>query len=201
MLGSQITWYWISNAEAIASFGISGDISMITYQAINDLTNLSKIDNISTSGTAQSAYNICSQTTSSLLCHRLSYWLQTMTKLALICVGLLVLVFAGPSYGFLRKIYPSTHLANEFLEEQYADEDATGSDALYLTPYIESGKLAEGRNLSEVHNLPGGAPKEIKSFSGYFTVDKNYNSNIFFWFFPALVRFFKNQNCIFNIIK
>lgn len=36
-------------------------------------------------------------------------------------------------------------------------------------------------------DLPGA---NVKSYSGYLTVNKEYNSNLFFWFFPALaVRF------------
>lgn len=27
----------------------------------------------------------------------------------------------------------------------------------------------------------------LKSYSGYLTVNKTYNSNLFFWFFPAQV--------------
>lgn len=27
----------------------------------------------------------------------------------------------------------------------------------------------------------------LKSYSGYITVNKTYNSNLFFWFFPAQV--------------
>src|SRR5690606_25173397 len=27
----------------------------------------------------------------------------------------------------------------------------------------------------------------VKSYSGFFTVNKTHNSNLFFWFFPALV--------------
>ena len=30
------------------------------------------------------------------------------------------------------------------------------------------------------------------SFTGYFTVNKEYNSNIFFWYIPAKVRFDRN---------
>lgn len=43
------------------------------------------------------------------------------------------------------------------------------------------------RSLSLVGDLPGA---NVKSYSGYLTVNKEYNSNLFFWFFPAVaVRF------------
>ncbi|XP_048367828.1 probable serine carboxypeptidase CPVL [Sphaerodactylus townsendi] len=53
---------------------------------------------------------------------------------------------------------------------------------LFLTPYIESGRTEEGRQLSLVGPLPGNS---VKSYSGYLTVNKTHNSNLFFWFFPA----------------
>lgn len=46
------------------------------------------------------------------------------------------------------------------------------------------------RKLSLVGGLPGA---NVKSYAGYLTVNKQYNSNLFFWFFPALMvgsRFF-----------
>lgn len=56
---------------------------------------------------------------------------------------------------------------------------------LFLTPYIEQGKIEEAKKLSLVGPLPGA---NVKSYSGYLTVNKNYNSNLFFWFFPAQVK-------------
>ncbi|KAM4689636.1 putative serine carboxypeptidase CPVL [Discoglossus pictus] len=53
---------------------------------------------------------------------------------------------------------------------------------LFLTPYLESGKTDEARELSLVGQLPGA---NVKSYAGYLTVNKAYNSNLFFWFFPA----------------
>lgn len=52
---------------------------------------------------------------------------------------------------------------------------------LYLTPYIEAGRLKEGQQASVVPPLLD----NIVSYSGYFTVNKNAGSNIFFWFFPC----------------
>ncbi|XP_030014859.1 putative serine carboxypeptidase CPVL [Sphaeramia orbicularis] len=54
---------------------------------------------------------------------------------------------------------------------------------LFVTPYLEKGAIDEARKLSLVGDLPGA---NVKSYAGYFTVNKKYNSNLFFWFFPAL---------------
>ncbi|XP_030636847.1 putative serine carboxypeptidase CPVL [Chanos chanos] len=56
---------------------------------------------------------------------------------------------------------------------------------LFLTPYLEVGRIEEAKKLSLVGPLPGA---NVKSYSGYLTVNKTYNSNLFFWFFPAQVR-------------
>ncbi|XP_052758564.1 venom serine carboxypeptidase-like [Galleria mellonella] len=54
--------------------------------------------------------------------------------------------------------------------------------ALILTPYIEEGRIEEARNACAVD------PQVflgIRSYSGFFTVNKTYNSNLFFWYFPV----------------
>lgn len=54
---------------------------------------------------------------------------------------------------------------------------------LILTPLIEQNKIKEAQSASEVFF---NGFKNIKSYSGYFTVNKSYNSNLYFWFFPSL---------------
>jgi vitellogenic carboxypeptidase-like protein len=53
---------------------------------------------------------------------------------------------------------------------------------LILTPFIEQGKIKQALTAAEVHF---NGFKGIKSYAGYFTVKKNFNSNMFFWFFPS----------------
>ncbi|KAF2895197.1 hypothetical protein ILUMI_10977 [Ignelater luminosus] len=63
---------------------------------------------------------------------------------------------------------------------QVHDEKPNGT--LILTPLINKNKIEEARAAAEVHFSD---LKDIKSYSGYFTVDELYNSNLFFWFFPS----------------
>ncbi|VVC29667.1 Serine carboxypeptidase, serine active site,Serine carboxypeptidases, histidine active [Cinara cedri] len=56
--------------------------------------------------------------------------------------------------------------------------------ALYLTPIIRSGRLEAARALAKVESNDW----TIKSYSGYLTVDDVHDSNIFFWFIPAIER-------------
>ena len=55
---------------------------------------------------------------------------------------------------------------------------------LILTPLIESGELDKARNLSMVRC----DYSDILSYTGFFTVNKKYNSNLFFWYIPAQVK-------------
>jgi len=66
---------------------------------------------------------------------------------------------------------------------------SNAGEALYLTPFIESGRIQEAKNLSRVVSPLDGLPahQEVESYSGFLTVNKNTDSNIFFWFFPATV--------------
>lgn len=52
---------------------------------------------------------------------------------------------------------------------------------LYLTNYIEKSEFDVARKLAEVKPFIG----QVKSYSGLLTVDKIYNSNMFFWYFPS----------------
>lgn len=64
--------------------------------------------------------------------------------------------------------------------EYYDGGDA--GEPLFLTEYIEKGEFELAKNLSLVNHDD---MKWLKSYAGYLTVNKNYNSNMFFWFFPA----------------
>ncbi|KAF8766510.1 putative serine carboxypeptidase CPVL like protein [Argiope bruennichi] len=55
---------------------------------------------------------------------------------------------------------------------------------LFLTPYIENRDIERARFLSKVGKLPNSP--DVPSYSGLLTVNKQHDSNMFFWFFPAL---------------
>lgn len=60
------------------------------------------------------------------------------------------------------------------------DQGSSGNP-LFLTPILEKGDVTEARKLSKVRPNFG----NVESYSGYFTVNKECESNLFFWFFPA----------------
>ncbi|KAJ8891759.1 hypothetical protein PR048_004312 [Dryococelus australis] len=63
------------------------------------------------------------------------------------------------------------------------DDDDDVGERLLLTPLLEAGHLDEARQLSRVKGAP--FPDHVESYSGFFTVDPQFDSNLFFWFFPA----------------
>ncbi|PSN48042.1 hypothetical protein C0J52_09102 [Blattella germanica] len=64
----------------------------------------------------------------------------------------------------------------------FALKDDVGS-RLILTPYIEEKMFQKARSLSAVNFGP--FRDGIPSYAGFFSVNKRFNSNLFFWFFPA----------------
>lgn len=63
--------------------------------------------------------------------------------------------------------------------------DGDYGEKLFLTPIIEKEKSGEliWKELARVTNVT-----DVLSYSGFFTVNQEFNSNLFFWFFPAAVR-------------
>ncbi|CAG7726536.1 unnamed protein product [Allacma fusca] len=78
-----------------------------------------------------------------------------------------------------------SNLLGNFVRSEYFYK----SSPLLLSPYIIEGKLLEARRDSRVNiNKILADPyntEHIESYSGYLTVNSTYNSNLFFWFFPA----------------
>lgn len=77
--------------------------------------------------------------------------------------------------GFLKTMFP----------KEYPPMKKNGVDPgkpVFLTPLIEQGKFDDAQKASLVGNLDG---TSLKSYAGFITVNKTYNSNMFFWFFPS----------------
>ncbi|XP_049887422.1 venom serine carboxypeptidase-like [Pectinophora gossypiella] len=56
-------------------------------------------------------------------------------------------------------------------------------DPVILTPYIEENKLEEARKAAYVD--PDYLLPDMDSYAGYLTVNKEYNANLWFWYFPV----------------
>lgn len=79
----------------------------------------------------------------------------------------------------LGALYLKRNVNARKLEDQNLEDIG---DPLLLTPLLLEGKIKEARDAAEVkfEEFHG-----VTSYSGFFTIDFNFNSNLFFWFFPA----------------
>lgn len=75
-----------------------------------------------------------------------------------------------------RAMFPSMNVSSPV----WAVEDV--GEPLFLTPYLEAGRVKEAQEASLVR-LPE-AP-HVMSHAGFMTVNAQFDSNMFFWFFPA----------------
>ncbi|PNF39003.1 Venom serine carboxypeptidase [Cryptotermes secundus] len=91
---------------------------------------------------------------------------------------MLLLVFLVWSF-----VNPSSCFFNVYPKIKQISFKGDPGEPLYLTPLIEAGKIKEAQSAANVGPLKGA--ENITSFSGYLTVNKKFNSNLFFWFFPV----------------
>lgn len=61
-------------------------------------------------------------------------------------------------------------------------DDGDVGEPLFLTPLIEQNRISEAKQLSKVQHPQ---LSFVNSHTGYLTVNKTYNSNLFFWFIEA----------------
>ncbi|XP_047704987.1 probable serine carboxypeptidase CPVL isoform X2 [Prionailurus viverrinus] len=92
-------------------------------------------------------------------------------------IVLVVVFMFSPGSGIFHSLYKNVRVS--------VPHKGNVGEPLFLTPYIEAGKLEEAKKQSLVPPFPA---SNVKSYAGYITVNKTYNSNIFFWFFPAQVQ-------------
>ena len=111
-----------------------------------------------------------------------------LTISAILCLSIL------PSEGFLRKnLFPDHGPANVFANfDMHPSQYAADSDALFLTPYIEKGQIDVAQQKAMINGIPNGDSSlyNLISYSGFITVNKTTDSNMFFWFFPARVSLY-----------
>lgn len=99
-----------------------------------------------------------------------------MINFLVLTLSALFLILPHESASGFLNVYPKLR------QFQYNQDDV--GTPLFLTPLIENGKIQEARSKALVMHKE---MDDINSYSGYFTVNKKYNSSLFFWFFPAQV--------------
>jgi hypothetical protein len=84
---------------------------------------------------------------------------------------------------YLRSAYP--------LWDPETTPSHSAAEPLLLTPYLRNGQILRAKQLAKVADVF--RPHRVLSYSGYFTVSDEHNSNLFFWFFPAPVNGLTNH--------
>lgn len=102
---------------------------------------------------------------------------QEMVRAKWKMVVSLILFMVSPGDGLFHAVYRSILVSQSFKGD--------AGQPLFLSPYIKNGKIKEGQRKSMVSPFPG---MNDKSYAGYITVNQTYNSNLFFWFFPARMQ-------------
>lgn len=95
-----------------------------------------------------------------------------MFKLVYVCI---LTIFALTVHAKSFKNYAKIRYNGKI-----SDDDV--GKPLFLTPLLEAGRIEEAQNLSRVQFED---INYVTSYSGFFTIDKKYNSNTFFWYFQA----------------
>lgn len=91
------------------------------------------------------------------------------------------------NFNKLKIIILQTLLAQCYCEAKI-NSKLPESQTLFLTPLINAGQITEGQGAARVKNLVvSDHSDEIVSYSGFLTVQSEYNSNLFFWFVPCQV--------------
>lgn len=78
---------------------------------------------------------------------------------------------------FFPNIYPRLKLA--------ATTAKDAGDPLIITPYLHNDSIALAQNLSRVSLTD---KLGVPSYAGFFTINKKYNSNLYFWYFPPVSK-------------
>lgn len=90
---------------------------------------------------------------------------------------LLLSFFPIGDFAIFANVYPRVKLQAKY--------GGNAGEPLILTPYLKAGSIELAQNLSRVTltNKIG-----FESYAGFFTVDSQYNSNLYFWYFPAFSK-------------
>lgn len=97
----------------------------------------------------------------------------------LVLVFLIVCLISSCAASFIN---PYAKFTKNYKGNLPHGEGADNGEPVFVTPLLEAGKIEEAQNRTKVnHSRIVG----FESYSGFFTVDKRWDSNMFFWYFPS----------------
>ncbi|KAL3269549.1 hypothetical protein HHI36_008614 [Cryptolaemus montrouzieri] len=98
-----------------------------------------------------------------------------MFRVTFVCLAICASLHLAYSRGRFPNFYKKIRTFPINVNEDYGEK-------LILTPYIENGLIQEARSLARVEYE---AFQNITHYTGFFTVNKTHNSNLFAWFCPS----------------
>lgn len=118
-----------------------------------------------------------------------------------LCLALVLGSAAGSSF---LNLYAQHQNSNQKHQRDYTLDEL--KNAHYFSEYLEKNDLEGARtnglvNLESEKILGSKATHDFKSYAGYFTVDKQCNSNLYTWFFQNKVRTLFLRSTSFLLIR
>lgn len=98
-----------------------------------------------------------------------------MFRLTLCLLTLCILVHSSTSVSKFPNYYRQ-------ITSKPINTNEDNGEPLILTPYIESGRIEEARKAARVSHK---AFQNVTHYTGFFTVNKTHNTNLFAWFCPS----------------
>lgn len=119
-----------------------------------------------------------------LICRHFTLWLFILTYVSIFLTTSKAWLFSKEhTYIGMR---PSQYPKKEYSNSTEVKSGGNYGEKLILTDYLTSSNFRSGeliwKELARVSNIT-----DVLSYSGFFTVNQEFNSNLFFWFFPAAV--------------
>ncbi|EDW08695.1 venom serine carboxypeptidase [Drosophila mojavensis] len=102
-------------------------------------------------------------------------------KNAIHCV--LLIIAAVAAVAAADRPYRKSFI-NPYPRYEYFNDGVDPGQPLFLTPFIEDQKVPM-EQVRQMARVSGSQFHNVESYAGYLTVDKGYNSNMFFWYFPS----------------
>lgn len=102
----------------------------------------------------------------------------------LIIAAVAVAVAVGAAVAEAKQTPYRRSFINPYPRFKFYSDGVDPGQPLFLTPLINNASLPK-EQVQKMARVTGSQFHGVESYSGYLTVDKGFNSNMFFWYFPS----------------
>ncbi|KAH8273138.1 hypothetical protein KR018_006300 [Drosophila ironensis] len=106
--------------------------------------------------------------------------MKTATHCALLTLTAILATVSGAGQ---ERPYRKSFI-NPYPRYAFFEDGVDPGKPLFLTPLIRNASMPR-EQVQQLASVPASQFHGVESYAGYLTVDPNYNSNMFFWYFPA----------------